>query len=207
MSKTFAIANLKAFSHTWPMKKISQENNTQENIAFIILLAIAASSRLVVHNWNFTAIMAASYVFALFFRNSKTKAVLLPILAMLISDFFIGLNSSNFFHSTMTFVYAGMGLALVPFFMSRKYLDNHLVKVMSVLTGSLLFFLVSNFGVWIMDAMYPMTAQGLAQCYTLAVPFFKNQLAADVLLTPALYVIFKRLLALNFFQIVIGERH
>ena len=184
------------------MKKI-----TAENFTFIILLVVAAGSRLVQHSWNFTAIMASAYVFAILFRDSKTKAILLPVLAMLVSDFFIGMNSSNFFHSTMAFVYLGMGLALVPFFLNRKSLDKTLVKASAVLAGSALFFLVSNFGVWIMDGMYPMATSGLVQCYTMAIPFFQNQLAADILLTPVLYFAVKRVLALDFFQVVIGQRH
>jgi hypothetical protein len=184
------------------MKKI-----TAENFTFIILLVVAAGSRLVQHSWNFTAIMASAYVFAILFRDSKTKAILLPVLAMLISDFFIGMNSPKFFHSTMAFVYLGMGLALVPFFLNRKSLDKTLVKESAVLAGSALFFLVSNFGVWIMDGMYPMTTSGLVQCYTMAIPFFQNQLAADILLTPVLYFTVKRVLALDFFQVVVGQRH
>lgn len=184
------------------MKKI-----TSENFAFIVLLAIGAASRLVSHSWNFTAVMAASYAFAILFKDSKTKALMLPVLAMLISDFFIGLNSPNFFHSTMAFVYLGVGLALVPFFMNKKALDKVLVRMAAVLAGSSIFFLVSNLGVWLMDGMYPMTGSGLIRCYTMAIPFFQNQLAADIVLTPVLLFVMKRVLAFDFLQVVVGERN
>ncbi|AZZ36257.1 hypothetical protein CIK05_05445 [Bdellovibrio sp. qaytius] len=177
------------------MKKI-----TAENFAFIVLLVIAAGSRLVQHSWNFTAIMASAYVFAIIFRDSKTKAILLPVLAMLLSDFFISLNSPNFFHSTMAFVYLAIGLSLVPFFASRKSLDKTLVRVAAILGGSAIFFIVSNFGVWLMDGMYPMTGSGLIQSYTMGIPFFQNQLAADIVLTPLVLFAMKRVLALDFFQ-------
>lgn len=180
---------------------------TQENIIFVVLLAIAAGSRLVQHSWNFTALMAASFVFAILFRDSKTKALMLPVLAMLVSDFFISLNTSNFFHSTMAFVYLATGLSLVPFFLTRNSLNKTLVRVSAILAGSSIFFIVTNFGVWLMDAMYPMTTSGLAQCFTMAIPFFQNQLAADIILTPLLLFAMKRVLALDFFQVVIGERH
>lgn len=184
------------------MKKI-----TAENFAFVVLLIIAASSRLVQHSWNFTAVMAASYVFAILFRDSKTKALMLPVLAMLASDFIIGLNSTSFFHSTMAFVYLAMGLALVPFFLFRNPQNNKLVCVSSVLAGSSVFFIVSNFGVWLMDGMYPMTGAGLVQCFTAAIPFFQNQIAADVVLTPLILFVMKRVLALDFFQVVVGQRN
>ena len=184
------------------MKKI-----TQENLVFMVLLVIAAGSRLVQHSWNFTAIMAASFVFAILFRDSKTKALMLPVLAMLISDFFISLNAPNFFHSTMAFVYLATGLALVPFFLNHKALDKSLVRVAAILSGSSIFFIVSNLGVWLVDGMYPMTTSGLIQCYTMAIPFFQNQIAADIILTPLLLFAMKRVLALDFFQVVVGERN
>ncbi len=200
LSKRFHIANLGVISHTLDMKKI-----TAENFIFIALLVIAAGSRLIQHSWNFTAVMACAYVFAILFQGSKTKAVLLPVLAMLVSDFFIGLNSPKFFHSTMAFVYVGIGLALVPFFLNRKVTDKSLVRIAAILGGSSIFFLVSNFGVWVMDGMYPMTTAGLIQCYTMAIPFFQNQIAADIILTPLLLFVAKRVLALDFFQVVVGQ--
>lgn len=184
------------------MKKI-----TSENFAFIVLLVIGAGSRLVSHSWNFTAVMAASYVFAILFKDSKTKALMLPVLAMLLSDFFISLNAPKFFHSTMAFVYLGVGLALVPFFANRKALDKALARIAAILAGSSIFFLVSNLGVWLMDGMYPMTGAGLVKCYTMAIPFFQNQLAADIVLTPLLLFAMKRVLSLDFFQVVVGERN
>lgn len=184
------------------MKKI-----TQENFIFTVLLAIAVGSRLVQHSWNFTAVMAASFVFAILFKESKTKALMLPVLAMLVSDFFIGLNSSQFFHTTMAFVYLAVGLALVPFFLNSKALDKSLVRVASVLAGSSIFFIITNFGVWLVDGMYPMTTSGLAQCFAMAIPFFQNQLAADIILTPILFFAVKRLLALDFFQVVVSQSH
>ena len=179
----------------------------KENFAFIVLLVIAAGSRLVQHSWNFTAVMASAFVFAILFRNSKTKALMLPVLAMLVSDFFIGLNSTSFFHSTMAFVYLAVGLSLVPFFLSPKALDKTLVRVAAVIGGSTIFFIVSNLGVWLMDGMYPMTTAGLIQCFTAAIPFFQNQFAADIILSPLLLFAMKRVLALDFFQVVISERN
>jgi hypothetical protein len=174
---------------------------TAENIIFVLLLGISIASRFVMHSWNFTAVLAASFAFAFVFKDSKTKAILLPVLAMLISDLVIG------FHSTMNFVYLGLGLALVPFFIFRKSNDKILIRLTAILSGSLIFFIVSNFGVWLIDGMYPMTMAGLIQCFDMGIPFYKNQLMADVLLTPLLVFAVKKLLALDFFQVVICERN
>lgn len=193
---------MKTFRHTLVMKKI-----TAENFTFFALLAVAIGSRLVQHSWNFTAIIASSFVFAFLFKDSKTKAILLPTLAMIISDLFLSLSSFKFFHSTMVFVYLALGLALTPIFLTRNSLDKNFVKIAAVLSGSFIFFIVTNFGVWITEGLYPMTTAGLVQCYTMAIPFFQNQLASDVVLTPVLYFVMKRVLAFDFLQVVVSQRH
>lgn len=172
---------------------------TPENIIFTVLLIIAASSRLIAHHWNFTAVMAATLTFAFLFKDSKTKAVMLPVLAMLISDVIIGLNSTSIFHSTMTFVYVGFGLALVPAFLTQKQhssAQTWLKRMSAIVAGSMIFYVISNFGVWLMDGMYPMTGEGFVQCYTMAIPFFKNQLVADLILTPVFVLVAQKIYAL-----------
>jgi hypothetical protein len=47
------------------------------------------------------------------------------------------------------------------------------------LAGSLVFFVVSNFGVWLFQSMYPKSLEGLAACYIAAIPFFRNSLLGD----------------------------
>ena len=44
--------------------------------------------------------------------------------------------------------------------------------------SSLLFFIVTNFGVWLTG--YPKTIEGFVLCYTLAIPFFINAIAGDL---------------------------
>lgn len=47
------------------------------------------------------------------------------------------------------------------------------------LVNSIFFFLFTNFGVWLVGGLYPHTVEGLKQCYTLAIPFYRNTLAGD----------------------------
>jgi hypothetical protein len=51
------------------------------------------------------------------------------------------------------------------------------------------FFLVSNFAVWASGTMYPRTVDGLVHCFTLAIPFFRNQFASDLIFTAAMFVV------------------
>jgi hypothetical protein len=41
------------------------------------------------------------------------------------------------------------------------------------------FFLLTNFAVWAGGSLYPHTAEGLAACFTAAIPFFRNSLLGD----------------------------
>lgn len=154
-----------------------------ENIVFVILVCVAMLSRYVAHSWNFTAVAACSFVFAMLFPQSKAKALVLPVLAMLISDYVIG------FHMTMGFVYAGFAAALIPLFLLEKNKNQRLAKVISVVSGSAIFFVISNFGVWLMGNIYPLTVSGLVDCYIKGLPFYRTQLLADVVLTPAILAV------------------
>ena len=57
----------------------------------------------------------------------------------------------------------------------------------AALASSALFFIVTNFGVWALDNMYPRTIAGLIACYTAALPFFRNTLEGDLLYTLVLF--------------------
>ena len=43
---------------------------------------------------------------------------------------------------------------------------------LSSLFASVIFFSLSNFGVWIQGAIYPVSVSGLIACYIAALPFF-----------------------------------
>ena len=52
------------------------------------------------------------------------------------------------------------------------------IKFGNILLASFLFFLISNFGVWILG--YPKNLEGLLLCYTMAIPFFGYSIAGDL---------------------------
>ena len=63
----------------------------------------------------------------------------------------------------------------------------------AAILSSVLFFIVTNFGVWLTGGgwFYPKTLQGLIECYTLAIPFFRNSLAGDLVYTGVLFSLFE----------------
>jgi hypothetical protein len=52
------------------------------------------------------------------------------------------------------------------------------IRVNNIFLSSLIFFLVSNFGVWLIG--YPKTLDGLLLCYTMAIPFFGYSIVGDL---------------------------
>jgi hypothetical protein len=50
----------------------------------------------------------------------------------------------------------------------------------ATLAGSLLFFALSNFGVWMGEGLYPKTGEGLLACYVAAIPFLANSVVGDL---------------------------
>lgn len=134
----------------------------------IILLAVVA--RLVPHAPNFSPIGGLALFSG---SNFKSKfSFLIPILAMLISDIFLG------FHKTIPYVYLSF---IIIFFIGRNIKVNKWQNLLSAsLVSSIIFFVITNFGVWAAGSMYQKNLQGLMQCYTLGVPFFRNTLISDL---------------------------
>ena len=143
-----------------PMFTLSKK----EKVLFSFVL-IAALTRLVPHPPNFAPITAMS-LFAGAYFTRKQLAFIVPLLAMLISDLFLG------FYTISIFVY--LSFAVITFIGQQK----NRVTPKLVLLGSVLFFLISNFGVWLL--YYPKTIDGLVSCFALAIPFFATSLLGDI---------------------------
>jgi hypothetical protein len=147
----------------------------------------AAAMRLVPHPPNITPIAAMALFGGAHFANKKT-ALLVPLAAMYLSDLALGLFIYDFgwFHGFMPFVYAGFVVTVCLGLLIRHRLTPLTVGG-AALTGSVLFFIVTNFGVWLVGNFYPKTLAGLAGCYVAAIPFFRNSLAGDAVYTLVLF--------------------
>ncbi len=151
------------------MKRVNLQNI--DCLAYgLILLGIV--SRLIPHPANFTPIGAIA-LFAGTYLTTK-KSYLIPIVAMFISDLFLG------FHNTIPYVYG----SFVIIYLFGQYLNKHKNiqnLLMFSLSGSALFFIITNFGVWLHSGMYTHTLDGLIKCYIMAIPFYKNTLTGDLI--------------------------
>ena len=139
----------------------------------LVLLGVA--TRLVPHPANFTAIGALALWSTTLFESRKA-AFAIPLLAMLISDLVLGL------HPLLLWVYgAFMAISIISLWIEPRVSGSRAVA--GSLAASLLFFALTNFGVWTQGQMYPMNASGLAECFAMGIPFLKNQIAGDLFYT------------------------
>lgn len=167
----------------------SAMNNTSNKVLLVVtLILLAAATRLFDHPANFTPIAAiAIFGGALL---GKRLAYVLPLAIMLVSDLALELISGNGFYADQVFVY---GSFLMVVFLSSKTLKSKL-KAQNVLgtalASSVLFYLVTNFGAWLMSGYYPMSFAGLFQSYVMAIPFFKNEILATLSYSAVLFGIY-----------------
>jgi hypothetical protein len=127
--------------------------------------------RFVPHAPNFTPV-AAIALFSGAYLN-KRSALIVPLILMIASDAVIGM------HNVVIFTWgAFLAITLIGLGMRKK---TSAAKVISFsLVSSLLFFAISNFGVWLMG-WYPRTFNGLVQCYTMALPFLRDFTASTLI--------------------------
>lgn len=133
--------------------------------------------------------MAAMALFGGAYLNKK-YAVILPLVVMLISDLFLG------FHKTIPFVYGSFLITSIIGMVLRSRVKPKTVVGASLLS-SIIFYIVTNFGVWLTSGMYELTGLGLVRCYVLAIPFFRNTLVGDLFYTVMMFGGYEVLLKLN----------
>jgi hypothetical protein len=105
---------------------------------------------------------------------------------MLLSDIFIG------FYSHIFFVYLSLCLITFIFFKVNLQINYKNLFIFGFF-GSLIFYLISNFGVWILSDLYEKNFSGLVTCYFLAVPFFKNTLFSTLIFSYSAFFGYKYL--------------
>ncbi len=148
--------------------------------ALLLALAILiiASCEFLPHPMNFVPVTAAA-IFAGLYLDRRV-AVLMPLASLFVADLFQGVSWID-----VPFVYGSVAIAAVwagQLKGRQSNLKTFVPKVAGVTLGSsVIFFVVTNFGVWIMQDMYSKDWTGLVQCYVMALPFFKNALAGDLL--------------------------
>jgi hypothetical protein len=156
---------------------------TARTLALAGLIVLAALTRLLPHPDNFAPITAMAVFGAIRFRN-RWAALTAPLVALFLSDvvkellYRQGLVRDWGFYKGIWVVYGTTALVAL---LSRYAHGTRSVPVIAATTlgGSVVFFVVTNFGYWASGDFWPVTAEGLVECYTAALPFFRNSLLGD----------------------------
>lgn len=151
-------------------------------LAGLGLALLAVVFRLVPHAANFTPLYAVALLACAVFP--RRMGFWVPLVAMVVSDLVVGMHDTVLFTWSGMLIFMALGYALS---VSRTATRIGLCS----LAGSTAFFVWTNFGVWLVSGMYPQSAVGLAQCYTLALPFFRNSILSDLAFSGALFAAYE----------------
>ena len=162
------------------------------------MIILAALSRLLPHPDNVTPVGAMALFGGAYFSR-KYLVFLVPLLAMWFSDLLL----NNLIYARLypdyyegfvwmgnLWVYASfIFIGLIGMWLLQKISFEKVIG--ASLLGSILFFLITNFGAWAVDPMYPKTTSGLLTAYGAGLPFFRNTLLGDLVYCGVLFGVFE----------------
>ena len=156
---------------------------TTNNLLIAMFLLIAAVTlRLMPHPANFAPVGAIALVGGILM--ARRYALWLPVLVMAISDLVIGL------HPLILWTWGSFALvALLSNTLLHGKKIGGLVLGVSALSGSLIFYAITNFGVWLQGGLYENTVSGLLRCYVNALPFLRNTMLSDMFYSASIMAI------------------
>ena len=146
-------------------------------IAIGVLIALSAS-RFIPHPPNFTSLLALSFYIPAIFG---IKFIPIVILALFFTDLIIGLHSTIFFT---------IGSVALIGLISKTFNQSILLRLFGALTGAVIFFVLTNFGVWA-SGSYGYTLNGFISCYLLAIPFFGYSIISTIIFSSVIETIYK----------------
>ena len=145
--------------------KIFQKDKKAKFFIFLVSIFILSQFRLIEHPWNFTPVLAFG-ILAGYYLRSIAYGYGLIIASMILGDLIIG-----------------------------KYLKQLKLfqLVFSGIASSVIFFIISNFGVWLLSGFYSLNFQGLLECYVAGIPFFRSTLISTLIFVFVIKWIFDKL--------------
>ena len=166
-----------------------------------LLVVLAALSRLIPHPPN-VAPIAGMALFGAAYYSKKYWAYLIPIASMWVSDLILNnvvyaqyFDQFVWFYSGSLFTYGAFALIVLLGTVTLKKRNAGRI-IFSALGASAIFFIVSNFGVWLSSPLYAKSWEGLAACYVAAIPFLQNTLLGNLGYTAVLFGLFELSLVL-----------
>lgn len=150
----------------------------------VLFVVLAVAIRFLPHALNFTPVGAALLYYG---YKQPRKHMWFPLALLAASDIVLNRFVYNFPITWETFVSTGWYAIAILIGSLLKEKANPVRVAGASLAGSVSFFLISNLAVWAAYNMYPHTLAGLGACYVAAIPFFRNNVAADLIYTAAIF--------------------
>jgi len=154
------------------------------------LILVAALTRVLPHPPNFSPIEAVALFGGAYFA-SRHWALIVPLAAMALSDLALaaingGQYATWFGSSGSAVVYACVALGVALGYGLRGKVTGARVLGYGLL-GSALFFLVTNFSVWLFGSMYAKSMAGLMAAYAAGIPFFQGTVLGTLVYSAVLF--------------------
>jgi len=172
----------------------------KQGILFIGLVVVGICSRLLPHPPNMTAVTAAS-LFAGAILGSRILALAVPLVLLYASDFFINNTVGRvylgadegliFWAEFMNYTYLGFALVVILGMVALKKRSTKKIAMITII-ASTMFWLVSNFGFWMMPEPFSKDLAGLIACYLAALPFLGLQIVGDLIFSFIIFGIYDR---------------
>ncbi|TRZ50857.1 hypothetical protein D4R99_05285 [bacterium] len=178
------------------MKMLNKVLKVHKVTSYLVIILLAVVARLIPHAPNFAPIGGLALFSGANFK--KKSALLIPLAAMFFSDIFLG------FHKTIPYVYASFVIiALIGSLIKNNKWPSLLT---ASLVSSVLFFLITNFGVWTTGTMYQKNLSGLMQCFAFGIPFFRNTILSDLFYTFSFFYGYRFLSNFVFRKLALSKR-
>ena len=171
------------------------ESNFPSILPYVLILVVAALRLELVNPYNFLPVFSCLLFFA---AVRTTREMVLPFTLLVGVDIFITTRGYGYpltLDAAVTWAWYAIVLLIGA---SALRSSRSLPRVAGCsLLASVSFFLVSNYTVWSLWQMYPKTLAGLAECYTAALPFFRNSATSELCFSLLLFSLASRVGSFN----------
>ena len=165
----------------------NKDNNSKKIFWIILLISLGIFYRMIPHPPNFSPLYSIS-VFSSFlpieFQNKlnnnrfwKYFSFFIPLIILFLTDLILG------FYKGMIFNYfAFISFSVISYFtfVKLKKMSRVLLGLILSIFSAIYFFIISNFGVWLLSGMYSKDLTGLILCYVNAIPFLGNSILSAI---------------------------
>ena len=158
-----------------------KSQNRFEQVLALSLILTGVILRLAPHPDNFAPTTALAIFSGVVLPPALAFTV--PLLIMMVSDLWIGM------HPLFWLIWPTFALVTWVGYQIRAK-EGVLPLLSASIAGSVVFFVISNLGVFLFENMYAKSWRGLVECFTMAIPFFRNAFLGDLFYTTVFFSLF-----------------